>query len=350
MNILLLYVDVAGRSIDDPIISGGTELFSRLVRRNFDSIEVFQVPWKSDKNQNKILVSQIRNIVENKRIDLILSSNMKSVCLYSIRNLGVPILHITHTNYGVINSNDILNCMTDIGHSMYGVSQANINWMTKKSVRMKIPHVNYSGIINPSYCMYDLEVNTSPTNNVVTVGRANNYKAPFYLYNKLKTSKYNPLVITAKGVDENSVEYYEKNKDKPHLLDVDHTTVMNYLKDSAATCITCSSETFGIVALESLSVGTPILIRASDGTSYSSHSSEEIGADSSHYRSFYSNTDLEPIIDDIIKVDRKEIKEMTQEKHSKEKWVSCLSAAFDRTAEKFKKNNKKDYNPMSDFF
>jgi glycosyltransferase involved in cell wall biosynthesis len=349
MKVLMPYIDIGGGGISDPKINGGTELFSRLVNNNFD-VEVVNIPWTTTRNENPKYVNTIRAIAEDKKCDIILSNNIKSVCLKLIQDIGIPIMHITHTNYGLMKAPELLRNFTNFGHSIYGVSDSNIAYMSRLSKRLHEPEVEYSGTIAPAYCSYDLEVNKTPTNNIVTVGRSNSYKGPFTLIDKIRGGKYNPIVITSRGVDEDSVEYYDKNKQKPHILDLNHNEVMNHLQNASASMITCTKETFGIAALESLSVGTPVLIKCDkSGT----HASAEIAADSSHYCLFPATEKSDTIltyVDKLVKVDRNEIKQMTQEKHSKKNWVNNLSNAFDTTVEKYKKTGQKVNSSLEEFF
>lgn len=346
MKILMPYVDIAGNDITSNVISGGTELFSRLVYKNFDVI-VFPVKWETSIDENKKIVNQIKTVIENEKPDVILSNNIKSACFRSLRNLGVPMMHITHTNYGIITSNQMLSEAIECGHSIFGVSQSNVNWLCQKSIRLHEPELKYSGIISPAYCMYDLPVQLSPKNNVVTVGRANSYKAPFSIHARFEKSQFNPVVITSLGVDQDSIEYYEKNKHKTHFLNLNHGEIMSHLQNAVASVITCSKETFGITALESLSVGTPILIRP---PKVGTHASAEIAASRDHYQLF-TGSDIFEQLDKLLKVDRNEIKEMTQEKHSQKNWVKTLSNAFDKTIENYKKQAKVSYNSsLTDFF
>lgn len=347
MKILMPYVDISGGDISNKKISGGTELFSRLICDNFDVV-VFPIPWTTDNKQNKQYQNSLIKTFYDEKCDLVLSNNFKSVCFYALRDLGIPIMHITHTNYGLANSNQIIAAVESHGHSIFGVSQFNIDYHQNKSKRLSIPELNYSGFLRPAYCSYDLPVETNPTDNVITIGRANTYKAPFIIYKALKESKYKPLVITSLGVDHDSVTYYERHKDKHHLIDLPHDQVIDHLRKSACSIITCTNETFGITALESLSVGTPVLIRTNDK---GRHASEEIAATESHYRCFKTDADraeIEQKLDELVKLDRTEIKEMTQEKHSKQKWVSEFSRAFDMTIEKYKKHKSKS--DLNQFF
>ena len=327
------YVDIGGSSITNNVVSGGTELFSRLIVENFDVV-VVDVPWVTTVNDNKRYVNQIRNLIEEHKIDLILSNNIKAACFYGLRKLNTPIMHITHTNYGLFEVNKTLATMIGLGHSIFAVSQHNKNYFDSRSVRLKQPKLEFSGIVAPAYCQYDAPVNTSPEEKIIAVGRANSYKNPFILHKMVKHTNYVAEVITTTEVNRKSMEYYERNKHLPHLLKLPHSEVIQRIANSTALAVTYIGETFGITALEALSVGTPLIIRTgSSGT----HASVEIPTDESHRVLVRNPEETKDAIDKLLKVDRLSIKQMTQEKYSKDKWIASYNNAFDSTIESYKK-------------
>lgn len=329
------YVDIGNGSIDSKVVSGGTELFSRLITQQFD-VTTVDIPWTTTVQDNKKYFNQIRNLVEEHKIDLILSNNIKAICFYALRKLNTPILHITHTNYGLFTANETLAKMIEMGHSVYAVSQHNKTYFDSRATRMGQPVVNFSGILNPAYCQYDIPVNTTPKKKLITVGRSNSYKHPFVVHNMVQDTEYSAEIITSVGVDEDSIEYYERNKHLPHISKLPHNQVIEYIADSTALVMTCTKETFGITALEALSVGTPLIIRTDvSGT----HASAEIAVDESHRVLIQKPAETQAAIDKLISVDRFSIKQMTQEKYSKNKWVTAYQNAFDRTVEQYKNNS-----------
>jgi glycosyltransferase involved in cell wall biosynthesis len=332
MKILMPYVDIGNESITSNVVSGGTELFSRLITENFETI-VINIPWNTTRQDNKRYFDIIRNAVEEHKIDLILSNNIKAICFYALRNINTPILHITHTNYGLFTANETLAKMIGKGHSVYAVSDYNKNYFDERSVRLKQPMVQFSGIITPTYCQHDIPVNTTPQKKIITVGRSNSYKHPFVVHNMVKDTNYTAEVITSVGIDHDSIDYYEKNRHLPHLLKLPHNEVIQHIADSTALVMTCTKETFGITALEALSVGTPLIIRADvTGT----HASAEIASDESHRVLIRKNSETKSAIDKLTSVDRFSIKQMTQEKYNKTKWIQNCQTAFDRTVETYK--------------
>lgn len=327
------YVDIGGGSVKNNVVSGGTELFSRLIVNNFDVV-VVDIPWTTTVDDNKRYVNQIRSLIEEHKIDLILSNNIKAVCFYGLRKLNTPIMHITHTNYGLFEVNKTLATMAELGHSIFAVSQHNKNYFDNRAKRLNQPMVDFSGIVSPAYCQHDIPVNTNPEKKIITVGRSNSYKHPFIIHNMTKDTDYVGEVITSVGVDEDSIDYYERNKHLPHLLKLPHKEVIQHIADSTALVMTCVRETFGITALEALSVGTPLIIRTDES---GTHASAEIAEDKSHRVLIRKNTETKDAIDKLLKVDRLSIKQMTQEKYSKNKWITSYKNAFDSTVEKYKK-------------
>lgn len=335
MKVLMPYVDIGNGSITEQSVSGGTELFSRLIAQNFDTITI-NIPWNTTPADNKKYVIRMRNLIEEHKIDLVLSNNIKAVCFYGIRNIGIPIMHVTHTNYGLFTANETLAKMIGLGHSVFAVSQYNKTYFDNRAERLEQPIVKFAGIVNPAYCQHDVPVNTNPDKSIITVGRSNSYKHPFVLHKMVKDTGYSAEVITSVGIDHDSIQYYEKNKHLPHKLKLPHEQVIQRITDSAALVITCMNETFGITALEALSVGTPVIIRSDVS---GGHASAEIAADPSHRVLIRKNNETKNAIDVLSKVDRNEIKQLTQLKHSKKQWITNYQNAFDKTIEVYKKAN-----------
>jgi glycosyltransferase involved in cell wall biosynthesis len=345
MKILMPYVDSGGRSITDTKVSGGTELFSRKIVENFDVIPV-EIPWKTDNAENKFYKQKIIETAEEHGVDVILSNNIKSLACYAIRDIGIPIMHITHTNYNILTCNEILCTMAANGHSIYSVSESNRNYFQKRATRLKEPAPNILGTIQPSYADTSLPLNTSIDKSVITVGRSTPYKGPFIVYKMCEGTEYKPVVVTSVGAEPESVEYYERNKGKPHHIGLPHGEVMDLVSRSTVSVITCPIETFGIFALESLSLGVPLVIRT-DKTG--THASTEIATSPEHYRTIRELSESGKLFDQLAKVDRKEISESTREKHSKENWKQSIAVALQQTIDRYTEA-KKNISTLDEFF
>ena len=88
--------------------------------------------------------------------------------------------------------------------------------------------------------------------------------------------------------------------------------------------------------MEALSCGIPVILNSDkDGD----HASEIIPADKSHYIKIPRDDKdaLVSAIKSFDKIDRKEIQDMTWEKHSLEKWKKEFANNIDRTIENYKK-------------
>jgi hypothetical protein len=90
--------------------------------------------------------------------------------------------------------------------------------------------------------------------------------------------------------------------------------------------------------MEALSCGIPVILNSDKN---GDHASEIIPADKSHYIKIPRDDKdaLVKAIKSFENVDRKEIQEMTWEKHNKEKWKSDFVNFVDMTISKF--NNER---------
>ena len=142
------------------------------------------------------------------------------------------------------------------------------------------------------------------------------------------------LVITSSTQLKKDIPYYNKNKDWD---DVVWNEPYDKVIDNIAKCNTYFStwngETWGITAMEALSCGVPVILNCdNDGD----HASEIIPAHKGHYK-MIPNNDKDALYNAIksFDVDRKEVQEMTWEKHSLDGWKLQFADAVNRTIDKF---------------
>ena len=117
-------------------------------------------------------------------------------------------------------------------------------------------------------------------------------------------------------------------------LMVSHNDVIDNLSKCGSYFSTWDNETYGITALEALSCGVPIILNSyKDGT----HASEIIPADKRHYKIIPKNNKdaLIDAINSFKHIDKKDIKEMTWEKHNEKIWISNFENAIDKTIDTF---------------
>ena len=351
MKILLLYREPFDRRITSNIVSGGGEMFCKLIYENFDDVIVHHIPfaadneWNgSDKNQEQ---KDIINKAENEKVDIIISNYPNAIYTGAvIQKSHIPIMVIIHNVYPMTSIAQRINGLTHNGHSVFFVSE----WQHKRYTEMvgKIrkkygddgaynnKHLTISGYINSSYCKINKKV-VEPIWDCGTIGRCDKNKKPFLLRELLKDTNMKNLIISGKYQAENDKKYYEKNKELDNVKwDIEYDKVIDNLSKFGTYFSTCNHETWGITSLEALSCGVPLILNGyKDGT----HASEIIPADKNHYKLIPTNDKEELIkaIKSFKNVDRKAIQEMTLEKHNKENWKKNFKDAMIKTIENFKK-------------
>ena len=94
-------------------------------------------------------------------------------------------------------------------------------------------------------------------------------------------------------------------------------------------------ESYGLTTLEALSRGVPVILN----TRYDYHAAETIPMKKEHCTKISINDKdaLVSAINSYRDIDRKEIQDMTWEKHSHQKWKTRFENAIDKTIENFKK-------------
>ena len=200
-----------------------------------------------------------------------------------------------------------------------------------KRLNQKIPLI--SGFINPSFCAGEKPEIQDVEYDCITIGRCYKGKDPFKLHRYLKESNLNGFVITSKTTYDDDA-YFERNKHWNNTIwNQPHDVVMNALGKSKTYFSTCNYETWGISALESLSHGIPIILNCDKK---GEHASEYIPASPTHCKKI-PNNDKDAVIDAIksFDVDRKEVQDMTWEKHNLESWKSNFTNSVSKTIERF---------------
>ena len=340
MKILLPYRIPHNRKIDDysAPIQGGGEMFQRSIYENFD-VEPYQIPFdvvNFDFNEKKKISKSIIEKADEVNADVIISNGSHAVDNGSeIQKSHIPVMSIIHEVFAFPSIVSRLNHLTSKGHSVFFVSKWQLeryNDMIKrlKKTRTEYDYLKISGFINSDYCKHKVDL-LDIEYDCGTVGRCNRQKRPFILKQFLKDTDIKNIVITNTPTTKWDSDYYNKNKHYDNVLwDLPHDEVIINLSKCGSFFSTWDKETYGITVLESLSCGVPVILNSyKDGT----HASEIIPASKEHYKLIPKNDKdaLVSAIKSFEKVDRKEIKEMTWEKHSLKKWKSHFANCIDRT-------------------
>lgn len=318
------------------MITGGAELFCRHINEHFNT-HIHQIPIKSLKSPLKER-NRISNEIIQKGNELgvdVIVSNFSGSIFSGVELIksNIPIMIIEHIVYPMLSIIERWNNVIDKGHSIFLVSKKQEKKYEQMSKRLnqKIPLI--SGFINPSFCAGKKPKIQDEEYDCITIGRCNKSKNPFKLHRYLKNSNLNGFVITSK-TDYDDDAYFERNKHWNNTIwNQPHDVVMDALGKSKTYFSTWNSETWGIFALESLSLGIPIILNC-DKTG--EHSSECIPSSQKHYKKI-PNNDKNALVDAIktFDVDRKEVQDMTWEKHNLDKWKSNFTDSVSKTIDRF---------------
>lgn len=348
-------MDANDRKIDDPRVSGGGEMFCKLINEVIPDdetsvmmyfVNVVDIP---NKNKRTLGFDYAENIINEANKHLkprIIISNFNETLFTGGRIIssGIPVMVVNHNLYPFPSIIDRFNDLLDFGHSVYLVSQYQYDFYSAMAKRVN-KKFKITGFLNPAFAEERKEI-SKVKYEVGTIGRCDTQKNPFLLKTLLQKTKMSHLVITSKPNESNTeqkylndnIRYYNRqNLDDPNTLwDLPHKEVIGNISQCRTYFSTWHAETWGITALEALSCGVPIILNGKNGK----HASTDIASSPRHYKVIPHNDEEELIkaVHSFRNVDRKEIQQMTLEKHSKLKWKTQIMDAIHHTIEHYNKN------------
>lgn len=338
MKILLPYISRSGDDITSKNISGGIEKFSQNLFNLFPDEIIPAKITKEDRTQRR--TKQVfLDYVKRHGPDLIVLSDIDGYFHIPLIEKGIPTIQIIHEGlmgdirYLALYKN--LHKFIEAGGHLYFVSENQYTYYDKHINRItgsSLP--KFHEFINSSFATGDETVSDKIEYDVMTIGRTDTTKNPFFVHKKLKDTGLKTCVLTNAGNFQHSaaqVKYYEDNlhwKDpQVTFRGLPYVDTMNTLGTAGCYISTCCVESWGITALEALTRGIPlILVTDKSGK----HSSQSIAADESHYRIVHSGIKPDELVIIVKELSaytyeqRLEISKMTKEKHSKEKYKARL--------------------------
>jgi len=323
--------------------TGGVEQFVKLIYYHLP-YHIHMFYYDIDESRKNV-INRLVNFIEEVGADLVIANKEgKTQTISILDKIKIPILLIAHTNGGSIskiNHISIYNELKNRGGKVAMVSKNQYRIINEMSTRIFKQTLVDISFINPSFSLGDEYVSDTQID-IITIGRANKTKNPFLL-NKMANDLNGYILTSNEDLSKNDIEYHDKHKSATNIIyNLTHSETMNWLSKSGTYFSTCSSESWGITAMEAFLHGVPvILIR--NGENKGIHSSEEI-APSPHFYSTFNGRYKEDFIwayNKIKNIDRLELSQMAKEMHSKEKWVANFNKLIEETLDCH--NNKKIY-------
>lgn len=334
MKILVPYYDADNRSIASPIISGGVEMFIKKLSAHIPEVVAPEISI-FDRTSPKQLRWRLDQEIEKYNPDLIISNyNASSYNKYLTGKYNIPVMWVNHMSTGFLSSLGTIPLLHEHqkrGHAVYHVSPYQDERWNILSKRIEKKPFKCDGFVIPSVVEdYVHRIKLSELYDCSTVGRCEPSpdKDPFVLFRRVG---YDFKTLVMSNVKCNS--YYEEWKDHPTALwGLPHNQILNYIASSRTFMVTWPNETFGIIALEALSVGTPIIINAKD----QEHASSIIPTASNQFR-LVSTKDRKGLetrqaIKELSKLrlkDREEIKQTIYYHYGVDAWRKKLYNEFD---------------------
>lgn len=339
-KILMPFRKIGGLSIHDSKTYGGLEKFCQLIIKNVKDYDIHVVEYEEEDVKARRKIDIIVEAVSRIKPDVILTNYIEPNMSYDLScKVDCPIVMIIHSLGETIQYKNRFipfRRFTDAGNTIYMVSPHQKKTWERLSGNLNLPMFDVDGFISPAFCEYSI-FNESE-HDIITVGRTDRTKDPFFMERKFSNSGLNYKIITSSAVMESNMDYYEKYKDVDCIRDLPHVKVMEMISKSKVYLSTCPSESWGIVQLEALSCGVPVLSVTRYSSAISSISPVDWG-----YQEIKKGASLDEYMTAFSKLaslsidDRKELARLTREKHSKEAWLKNFAEMIEGAIAKYQR-------------
>lgn len=349
-TIILPYKKLDGVSIQEDKIKGGIEKFAKNLYE-YSEHRIIPVEFTEEDQRARRVTDMVVKAALQYKADMVWANYDNAPLTTRLQAvLDIPVAWIVHNLGTSISKVNVVQFMPDFisnGGSIFMVSEYSHETWKNLSARINGPDVELpiSGYIHSS-CSNGTEYITSEKDyDLCSVGRCDKGKDPFAPNRKLEKldTDLKSLVITTSYRIHKNKEYYDKNKHWNYdnfetKWDLRHSTVLDHIAKSKVFVSTCTGESWGITTFEALSHGVPVILLC-DGKLQ--HASECIAAKDDHIVKLKKGCKPQEFLDaveDLSKYDeskRREIFELTNQKHSKDKWLESVNKIIETTLEKY---------------
>lgn len=346
-RILMPFRKVGGVSIFDPKTYGGLEKFAKLMLTNVTDHEIHVVEYDDDDVKERRKIDIILDAVERVKPDLIFSNYIEKNVLADLSSkLDIPIVAVIHALGEAIHFKPRFEPLCEFvaqGNTIIMVSEHQKWTWERLAKNLDKPMFDVHGYISPAFCEYSIY--NKPEHDIITVGRTDRTKDPFFMHRKFHKTDLDYKIITSSTVTESNIDYQLKYADVPRIMDLPHKDVMEMISKSKVYLSTCPAESWGIVQLEALSCGVPVLCVTRNTSAISSISPYPWG-----YELVKKSQTTEEFLEAFHRLasltdeQRMELAIATRQKHSKQAWLDNLNSIIDGAIMRYSASSRTNLN------